>query len=530
MSEQNVTRAELTEELRIKNHAFRSAMSPIAISDLEGYLTYVNPAFLEVWGYEEEAEVLGRRAVEFWQMEEQASQVVHALQESGRWSGELSARRKDDAPFDVQVAASTVSDDGGQPIGMMASFRDITEQKAVERELAESRKQLGTIIDALPVLVSYVDKDYRYVFVSKGYEDVFERDRSEIVGRMPREIIGEDAFQAAKPDIDRAMAGERVEYERKMPYATGARWTRTTFVPDLDKERHVRGMTALVMDITQRKQAEMDLAEEKAFSEALISSLPGVFYLFDSEGRFVRWNENFEEVSGYSAEELAEMTPTDFFQGEHQQAIAESVERVFREGQASVEADFVSKSGEITPYLFTGVLMELQGAAYLGGIGIDISDRREAEETLQRQREQLEEIVARRTRVIRQQTEEILELSTPILEVVEGIVAAPLIGTLDTRRARHFMDVLLERVAAAGAAVALVDITGVPAVDTQTAQHLIQTVRATQLLGTQVVLTGVRPSIAQSLVHLGIDLSEMITRSSLAAGLQVAQTLVESQR
>lgn len=128
---------------------------------------------------------------------------------------------------------------------------------------------------------------------------------------------------------------------------------------------------------------------------------------------------------------------------------------------------------------------------------------------------------------VRRQTLEILELSTPVVQVWDGIVAAPLIGSLDSARTQQFMERLLNRIVETNSPVALVDITGVPTIDTQTAQHLIETISAVRLLGAQVVLTGVRPSIAQTLVHLGIDLSDITTRSSLAGGLRVALGILD---
>ncbi|MEW6750093.1 MAG: STAS domain-containing protein [Candidatus Latescibacterota bacterium] len=165
------------------------------------------------------------------------------------------------------------------------------------------------------------------------------------------------------------------------------------------------------------------------------------------------------------------------------------------------------------------------------------------QEELRAHRDHLETLVAERTRelaqanealkrhlaeveaheeVIRAQAHQLLELSTPVMQVWEGIVVAPLIGSLDTARAQRFTEVLLERIVARGCEVALVDITGVAVIDTQTAQHLLETVSAARLLGAQVILTGVRPAIAQTLVHLGIDLADVATRSSLAAGLRLA--------
>jgi rsbT co-antagonist protein RsbR len=140
-----------------------------------------------------------------------------------------------------------------------------------------------------------------------------------------------------------------------------------------------------------------------------------------------------------------------------------------------------------------------------------------------------EDIVAQAEATIRKQAREILELSTPVVQVWEGVVAAPLIGSLDSQRTQQFMERLLERIVATNSPVALVDITGVPTIDTQTAQHLIETITAVKLLGAQVVLTGVRPATAQTLVHLGIDLSGVSTRASLSAGLRVAMEILDLQ-
>jgi rsbT co-antagonist protein RsbR len=145
------------------------------------------------------------------------------------------------------------------------------------------------------------------------------------------------------------------------------------------------------------------------------------------------------------------------------------------------------------------------------GFTLDITGRKQAEERIQ------------------QQSREIMELSTPVMQVWQGVVVAPLIGSLDSQRTQQFMERLLDRIVETNSPVALVDIMGVPTVDTQTAQHLIETVAAVRLLGAQVVLTGVRPAIAQTLVHLGIDLSGIITRSSLSAGLLVAFEVLNLQ-
>jgi rsbT co-antagonist protein RsbR len=124
--------------------------------------------------------------------------------------------------------------------------------------------------------------------------------------------------------------------------------------------------------------------------------------------------------------------------------------------------------------------------------------------------------------VISRQTEEILEMSTPVIQIWDGVIAAPIIGMLDSGRTQQFMERLLEAIVQTNSPIALIDITGVPQIDTATAQHLIDTINAVKLLGSQVIITGVRPVIAQTLVHLGIDLSGIVTRPSMASGLKVA--------
>ena len=132
--------------------------------------------------------------------------------------------------------------------------------------------------------------------------------------------------------------------------------------------------------------------------------------------------------------------------------------------------------------------------------------------------------------ILTAQSREIMEISTPIVQIWDGVLAAPLIGTLDSQRTQQFMQDLLDHIVETNSPVALIDITGVPTIDTQTAQHLIETIGAVRLLGAQVVLTGVRPSIAQTLVHLGIDLSDVTTRSSLAAGLRIALDILDGPK
>jgi rsbT co-antagonist protein RsbR len=233
----------------------------------------------------------------------------------------------------------------------------------------------------------------------------------------------------------------------------------------------------------------------------------------DPEGRVLTWNSAAQRLKGWTADEIIGQHFSRFYPQEDLQRGKTELElRVaVEEGRFEDEGWRVRKDG--TRFWANVVITALRDKdGKLRGFGKvtrDLTERRLAEER------------------IKKQAQEIFEMAVvPVVQVWEGIVMVPLIGTLDSQRTNQLMERLLQRVAETGSSVALVDITGVPAIDTQTAQHLIETISAVRLMGAEVVLTGVRPAIAQALVHLGIDLANVTTRPSLAGGLSMALTML----
>src|SRR5690348_5405913 len=134
----------------------------------------------------------------------------------------------------------------------------------------------------------------------------------------------------------------------------------------------------------------------------------------------------------------------------------------------------------------------------------------------------MEEYQRGREEVIRRQQQEMLELSTPVVTLWDGVLALPMIGTLDSARTQIVMETLLQRIVDTGAAIAIIAITAVPTGDTMTAQHLLKTVTATRLMGAECIISGIRPQIAQTIVHLGVDLGDVTTKATLADAFRVA--------
>ena len=231
--------------------------------------------------------------------------------------------------------------------------------------------------------------------------------------------------------------------------------------------------------------------------------------LLDTNGNVLTWNRGAERLKGWKASEIIGQhlscfyTPEDIARGKVEMELRTAAQ----EGRYEDEGWRVRKDG--TRFWANVVVTALHddkgNLRGFGKVTRDLTERRQAEERLQTQ------------------AQEILEMATvPVVRVWEGVVLVPLIGMLDSQRTQQLMERLLQCVSETASPVALLDITGVPTVDTRTAQHLMETITAVRLLGSEVILTGVRPSIAQTFVHLGINLSDVLTRSSLSAGLRLA--------
>ena len=257
------------------------------------------------------------------------------------------------------------------------------------------------------------------------------------------------------------------------------------------------------------------LGSEISFRLLVESVRDYAIVMLDPAGHVATWNSGAMRIKGYTAKEIVGRHFSCFYPPEAiERGLPElELETAAREGRFEDEGWRVRKDGTRfwASVVITAVHDEAGKLRGYAKVTQDLTLRKRAEERIQ------------------QQSREIMELSTPVMQVWKGVVTAPLIGSLDSQRTQQFMERLLNRIVETNSPVALVDIMGVPTIDTQTAQHLIETISAVRLLGAQVVLTGVSPVIAQTLVHLGIDLSEIITRSSLAAGLQVALDVLNLQ-
>ena len=153
-------------------------------------------------------------------------------------------------------------------------------------------------------------------------------------------------------------------------------------------------MIGATQDISQRKRVEQKMEKEKGLSDSIINSLPGIFYFYDADGALLRWNKNFETVSGYNADELKQMRPEQFFATEYRDAVRKMIEKAFSDGYANGEGNFLTKDGNKIAYYFTGLAIDFEGKRCVIGTGIDISVRKKSEKELQQLAEQLRNLTA----------------------------------------------------------------------------------------------------------------------------------------
>jgi PAS domain S-box-containing protein len=264
------------------------------------------------------------------------------------------------------------------------------------------------------------------------------------------------------------------------------------------------------------------LGGEQDFRLLVDSVADYAILMLDPKGNIATWNEGARRIKGYDAEEVIGRHFSIFYPREDVERgkPAMELEEASKRGRFEDEGWRVRKDG--SRFWANVIVTALRGEdGTLRGFGKvtrDLTERKKAE-AAEAQRV-AGEAVARRA-------QELLDISTPVVRVWEGIILAPIIGLLDSQRTQQLMERLLQGIVDSGSAVALVDITGVPAVDTQTASHLVEAITAVRLIGAEVIVTGIRPAIAQTLVHLGVDLSGVNTRSSLAAGLRSAFELLD---
>ena len=320
---------------------------------------------------------------ESWARLDSASK--RALASGEPYDLEIELVRPDGSRRWARAIGAAVRDSSGRVVQLHGTAQDITARKRAGDALRESEERFRTAFESAAIGMALAALDGRWLRVNQSF--------CEIVGYTAEELLATDYQSITHPDdleTDLALGRQLLDgaiphlhIEKRYIHKQG----RVIWV--LLSVSFVRGAhgeplyaIAQIQDITERKNAESKLLREKAFTDALIDNVPGLFYLVDEQGRTVRWNRRVVETTGYTLEDRVRMNLVEFFPDVDRPAIVQAVDRVFQHGHAEVEACVVLKNGTTIPFYFSATHVKFEGISYLIGNGIDISTRKEVEQAL----------------------------------------------------------------------------------------------------------------------------------------------------
>jgi diguanylate cyclase (GGDEF)-like protein/PAS domain S-box-containing protein len=299
-------------------------------------------------------------------------------------------KSKDGIVRTAESSVSPVREPSGKITGFICVSRDVTESKRLEAALLQSEALHRSILEQMYDSYYEVDLAGNFTFVNDSVCSNLLYSKEELLGRNysfsvpPEEIKNmflafNRVFKTGQPN--KAFSHKILRRDGKILY------TESSIDLRRDETGQPIGFRSISRDITERRQLEGALLEEKNFTDSVLDSMPGIFYTLDENGRIIRWNKNEEKVTGYSGAELHNMNALNTIAEEERAIVASKIADVFSQGYASVETHVVAKDGKKTRYLLTGARVDIGNKPYLIGMGIDISERIQAEQALKQSEE-----------------------------------------------------------------------------------------------------------------------------------------------
>ncbi|NJP06704.1 MAG: PAS domain-containing protein [Chloroflexaceae bacterium] len=387
------------------------------------------------------------------------------------------------------------------------------EQRVIERTEALHYNQalLQSLLDNSPAAIYVKDLHGRFLLVNHYTSALLNTTPDQMQQKLDTELFPEAFAMQWRTNEQQALdAGKPISLEETVTQADGLHTFFSIRIPIYNEDGEAWAIGGISTDITERKRQEEQLM---MFQTLVENALDAIQVLRAEDAAIIYLNKAHRDMYRCGDRHIGQSIAV--IVAEHEQPrLSGIIEEVNAHGCWQGTMTHVRHDGSTFMASESCFAMyDEQGKPnYMVGIVRDISEQVALEQ----------ERAALQQQVIETQRHILHELSTPLIPVAEDVLIMPLIGTIDSGRAQQMMETLLEGVASQPVRIAILDITGVVTVDTQVAQTLIQAAQAVKLLGAQVILTGIQPQIAQTLVHLGVDLSHIVTYSSLHTGITYA--------
>ncbi len=375
-------------------------------------------------------------------------------------------------------------------------------------EMQENFDAVRAIFENLDMMAWAIDREGK-ILVSEG-------SALRAIGVEPGALVGMSAFElygnsSSLPDMHRALGGEaHASYTQEK-----GRTLETRFIPMRDKDQAIVGMVGITHDITDRLRSQQELERQTvALREQaeLLDLAHDAIVVRRLDGTITYWNHGAHQIYDHTRDEAVGRNVHALLRTTGD--LAELQRQLLAAGYWDGELTHTRRDGQQVIVASRWVLKrdEAGNPDSVLQIDTDITARKQAEAAEARRQEE----------IIRAQALAIEELSTPLIPITDEILVMPLIGMMDSIRARQVMHSLLTGLASSRGKFAILDITGVPVVDTAVANAILRAAHAARLLGTEVILTGIRPEVAQTLVHIEANLSNLTTRGTLQSGIAYA--------
>jgi PAS domain S-box-containing protein len=388
----------MEDALRKSEERFRSLYNNIPLglfrTTPEGRILSANPALAVLLGFDAPEEVLNMSSANFYARADDRRQMIADLEREGSVSREaILFRRRDGSTFWASLSAARIADQDNAFIYLDGVLQDVSERIRAEDALRASEEKYRLLVDNAHDGI-FISRNGRILFSNPSTCRILGYTHAEMMAMpLDRLVHPEDVGLIMARHMDRLSGQDPPShYTFRALCKTGATLFLELQAVRVDWEEQP-AILCIVRDITARQLAEEKLQEEKRFSESVINSLPGVFYLYDEGARLCRWNRNMEKLSGLSPEQLGRMQLSDWFAPEDRQLAADAFLAVLESGEVQTEIPVRAPNGRKRPYYFNGYKMSIEGRSYLLGVGLDVSRQKRLQAALRESEKRFRHLV-----------------------------------------------------------------------------------------------------------------------------------------
>ncbi|MGB9751189.1 PAS domain S-box protein [Roseiflexus castenholzii] len=391
----------------------------------------------------------------------------------------------------------------GEIVGVLGMYEDVTALKRQEDEL----RTFKLLVENAPDGIAIADTNLTLTYANPALAAMLGY--SSLVGMTVPMITHPDDLEKLSAIVQQVTQGGTPREMIRYLHSNGSIVTvQASALVLYDGHRNLIGYASINRDITEQLQAEESLRASEQRNRALLNAIPDLMFLLSADGVFLDYKTDSSGDLIFPPEAFLNRNVVDVLPPH----LAE---------QVLTHMEALKRTHEMQTYQYQ-ILINDQVRDFEARMVFSNDDILVLSRDTTKQRRAERERQAMQEQIIQAQQAALRELSTPLMPIADGVVAMPIIGTIDTMRAQQIMEALLQGIADHSADIAILDITGVKVVDTQVAGALIRAAQAARMLGARVVLTGISPEIAQTLVHIGAEMREMVAKPTLQQGIAYA--------